>query len=99
MSASLQTSLEHCVAVVLLDPEADVGLADVVFDDVVLQLARAAAHIEVMIDQFLLIDLHFVMPEQLQEIFRIIPAVADPPAAEYLATVEIEAVDAIGSIA
>ena len=76
------------------DPERDVILLLIRFDEVMTELQYSAGDIEVVVHQIAIVDHDSVAAEQFEEIFRIISTVLDPVFPEPLASFNVNAVDA-----
>src|SRR5690606_17109135 len=90
--AQLLNRLQSGIAVVLVNPGADGRLIPVVLDEVPAQPRGGPPHVKVMIDQFAGIERHGRPAEQLQQVLRVVPPVADPASSEDLPAIDEESV-------
>jgi hypothetical protein len=81
------------IATVLLDPEGDVVFFLVGLDQIVLQLRGRTADMEMVIDQVVFIRDYRTRAEQLEQIFRVVAAMANPLSTEDLTARDVESAD------
>ena len=62
-------------------------------DEIVAELCRGSGDVEMMIDQIVFVSNYAARAEELQQIFGVVAAVANPLAAEDLAAVDVNAID------
>ena len=77
--------------VVLVDPEGDVFLLNILFDNVVSQCQRATRHIGTIVE-FMLVKRHPAVPDDFQHMHRVIATMPDPLPLKNISAPNVEAI-------
>src|SRR5690242_5232256 len=85
----LLARLLNGVAIVFGNPDGDVSLIAVVFDQIARKHRSRTRYMEVVIDQVILIEDDRVPAKQLEQVLRIVAAVTNPAATEDLPPIQV----------